>query len=347
VKPRVRNAALHGYVELTRALGADPLRLMRSVGLDASVLGPDERWISEVAVDELRELTAQVTACESFGLRLAEVRRFSYLGPVSLAARDEPDVRSALRLLIRYLHLHTDGVRARLSEANGVATIEIDVAMGTPTSHRQTTELAVGMCLRTVAALRGSDWKPASVWFTHSAPTDLETHHRVLGPNVEFDQELNGLILYSTDLDAPNALAEPLLRPYTRQVLEAVAAEKGAPGDQPVRDLIQTLLPSGRCSIKTVARALDVDPRTLQRHLAKSGQTFSSVMNDVRVDLAQRQVPEQDTPLIEVAQTLGFAAQGTFSRWFRAQFGTSPSQWRAGARPPPEAQGPAALRPAR
>jgi AraC-like DNA-binding protein len=46
-----------------------------------------------------------------------------------------------------------------------------------------------------------------------------------------------------------------------------------------VRALIEALLPTGHCSIVQVARSLGVDRRTVQRRLADSGETFSSLLD--------------------------------------------------------------------
>lgn len=96
-----------------------------------------------------------------------------------------------------------------------------------------------------------------------------------------------------------------------------------------VRELIEVLLPTGHCSIVQVARSLGVDRRTVQRRLAGSGQTFSSLLNAVRAELAERLVPNPRRSLTEIAEALGFSEPSAFSRWFRGQFGCSPTEWRS------------------
>ena len=89
------------------------------------------------------------------------------------------------------------------------------------------------------------------------------------------------------------------------------------------------LLPSGRCTIEQVAKHLGLVCRTVQRRLAEEGTSFSDLINQLRVDLAERHVAGSDRPLTDVAALLGFAAPSGFSRWYQAQFGCSPSQARA------------------
>jgi AraC-like DNA-binding protein len=328
MRPLSRTAALNGYVELSRSFGLDPRALMRGVGLDTADLAVQDRWISGAAVARLLELTAGACGRDDFGLLLAERRRFSNLGPISLLVREEPDVRSALDLLIRHQHTYNEALSTRLSEANGVATLKVDIRLGETAPVRQAVELAVGAFHRILCGFLGSQWRPASVCFAHPAPKDTGTHRRLFGPLTQFDRCSNGIVLYTEDLDAPNAMADAQLRSYTRQLFEPIAApSEGGEADR-VRELIEALLPTGRCSIEQIARSLGVDRRTVHRHLARSGQTFSSLLNSTRTALAERFVANPNRSLTEVSTLLGFSSLSAFSRWFREQFGTGPREWR-------------------
>ena len=90
------------------------------------------------------------------------------------------------------------------------------------------------------------------------------------------------------------------------------------------------MLSSGLCSAAQVAKRLGTDRRTIHRHLAKEGETFSSLMDAVRSELVTRYIENRERPLSETADLLGFSAQSAFSRWFRATYGCSVSEWRAG-----------------
>lgn len=319
---------LNGYVELVRSLGADPQRLLASAGLDVSDLAVPNTWIPVDAAVALIELSAAATGRDDFGLRLAESRRLATLGPISLAAREEPDVRSALEVIMRYQHLHNEALHSRLTEANGLATLQVDLRLSTGPAGRQSTELLVGALDAYLRSLVGGGWKPVTVLFTHDAPTDTATHRRVLGPVVRFGQEVNGIVFYATDLDAPNQLSDPLLRPYARQYLEAIAAPRPTADVDRIRDLIEALLPTGRCSLQQVAHSLGVDRKTVHRHLAGAGETFSSVLDSTRVRLAQQYLASHSRPLTQVAELLGFSAPSAFSRWFRKEFGSTAKAWR-------------------
>ncbi|MFI7409712.1 AraC family transcriptional regulator [Streptomyces sp. NPDC049627] len=328
MKPLVRTAALSGYVELCRTLGIDPQALMKRVGLDTAALAVQDRWISGAAAVQLLELSATASGHDDFGLLMAEFRRFANLGPVSLVVREEPDVRSALGLLIRHQHMYNEVLHARLSEGDGLATLKVDLQIGEAMEARQATELAVAAFHRILRGFLGARWQPLSVWFRHPAPADTATHQRAFGPMVGFGREFDGIVFYSDDLDAPNAMADPLLREYARQYFESIVVPKDATVADRVRELIEVLLPSGRCSIEQVARSLGVDRRTVHRQLASSGETFSSLLNATRMHLAEQFVANPRRSLTEISDLLGFSSLSAFSRWFSERFGCSPRAWR-------------------
>jgi AraC-like DNA-binding protein len=329
MKPLVRTAALSGYVELSRSLGVDPQPLMRRVGLDAAALAVPDRWVSGAAVVELLELSAAAAGRDDFGLRMSELRRLGTLGPISLLVREEPDVRSAVELLLRHEHMYNEVLHIRLAEQEGLATLKVELDPGESMPHRQAIELAVAALHRVLAGFLGPRWQALSVCFMHAAPADGATHRRVLGPGVEFGREFDGIVLYAADLAAPNALADSLLRTYARQYFEAVAAPRGSAVVDRVRELIEVLLPTGRCSVEQVAASLGVDRRTVHRQLAQAGETFSGLLDATRVQLAERFVANPARSLTEISELLGFSAPSAFSRWFSGRFGCAPRQWRA------------------
>ncbi|MFE3445166.1 AraC family transcriptional regulator [Nocardia sp. NPDC059180] len=329
MKPLARYAAVHGFVELGRSLGLDPVALIRASGLDPAGLSVQDRWVPAAAVADLLERCAISSGCEDIGLRLAERRRLANLGPLSMVIREEPDVRSALRTMSRYEHMYNEALHTRLTEHNAIATIRLSLDLGGPGDTRQSIELAIGILHGLMRGFLGTTWQPLEVRFTHPAPRDCSTHHRVLGPHVSFDQDFNGLLAYTTDLDAPNAMSDPQLRTYAQQIFNAPRANATATTVDRVRELIELLLPTGRCSADQIARSLGVDRRTIHRRLAAEGETFTSLVDSTRAELAQHMVASRRHSLTEISELLAFSSQGNFSRWFRTRFGHSPSQWRA------------------
>lgn len=328
--PHVRYAALTRYIELCQEFDLDAAALMRSNGLDVTALTHQDAWVPAGAVARLLEDSASRSGCSAFGLRLAEKRRLSSLGPLSMVLREEVTVRSALDLLRRYERSYNEALRTSRTERQGLVTIRVDLELGEESPARQAWELAVGATHGVLRELLGTAWTAVGTYLPHPAPDDRTVHERVLGPNVTFDHDFAGIVLYSADLDQRLPEADPQRRAYAEEFLRALGP-RDASAVSRVRSTIEVLLPLGRCSADTVATELGVDRRTLHRHLGVEGETFSSVLDGVRTDLAERFLQTGRDSLTEISAMLGFGAPSGLSRWFRQRYGCSPSQWRSDA----------------
>ena len=80
---------------------------------------------------------------------------------------------------------------------------------------------------------------------------------------------------------------------------------------------------NGRCTVDKVAQHLGVSRATLHRQLSAEGGTFSSILESVRRDVAQRLRSESDRSLDDVAAMLGFSSASAFAHWHRAGFDAS------------------------
>jgi AraC-like DNA-binding protein len=334
MRPGVRTATLDGYLGLARSVGLDPARILTKAGIAVADLAVPDTWVPAAAVSRVLERSANESGVEDFGLRLAGLRRLATLGPLSVVLSQEPDLRTALALLCRYEHSYNEALRMRLDEDGDLATMRLWFEFGEPAPTRQATELATAALLGIVRELLGRQWEPLSLCFTHRAPASLAAHHAALGPRLQFGHQFTGLVFYATELDAANTASDPLLRPYADQLLRALGAPPAATVTGQVRQLVEMLLPVGRCSTSQVARSLGVTQRTLHRQLAAEGQSFSAIVHETREALVERYLSTDRYSLTDVSELLGFTSPSAFSRWFRQRFGVSPTQWRAEARQP-------------
>src|SRR3954462_2345592 len=331
MRPGVRTATLDGYLGLARSGRLDPARILANAGIAVADLAVPDKWLPAAAVARLLERTAVESGLEDFGLRLAGLRRLATLGPLSVVLSQEPYLRSALTLLCRYEHSYNEALRMCLDEDGDLASMRLWFEFGEPAPTRQATELAVAALLGIVRELLGRQWEPLSLCFTHRAPPSLDAHRAAFGPRLQFGHEFTGLVFYATELDAANTAPDPLLRPYADQFRPALGAPPAATVTGQVTQLVEMLLPVGRCSTRQCARSLGVTQRTLHRQLAAEGQSFSEIVHTTREALAERYLSTDRSSLTDVSELLGFTAPSAFSRWFRQRFGVSPTQWRAAA----------------
>jgi AraC-like DNA-binding protein len=189
----------------------------------------------------------------------------------------------------------------------------------------------MGQRVRILRRFLGEQWRPAGVSFVHGSPKTLATHHRILGPAVEFDQPDNALVVSRADLDTRNPNADPEMARVIQTYIDGLIGEAPTGFADRVLDLARELLPTGRCNIHVVSRQIGVDPRTLQRKLAEGGVGFHDLVQTARMGLVGQYVEGSDRPLVEVADLLGFSAPSAFSHWHRVHCGCSATERRKAA----------------
>lgn len=328
----VRAASLSNYAEVARQMGLDPHRMLREAALDAAVLTNPDLRVPAATVSALLEASAERSACPTFGLRMAESRRLSDLGAISLLITHQPSLADVLETMDRYRHLMNEALVMHVERAGELVIVREELVTGAEAPGRQARELAIGTLFRLFRALLGPRWRPDSVHFTHAAPADLSVHRRLFGLDVQFESELNGVVCASADLDRPNPAADPAMARYALQYLETLPQARAGSIVLETRQAIQLLMPLGQASIERVAPTLGLNVRTLQRRLAVGGVAFADLLNEVRRELAERHLANPANSLTQVAALLGYAQLSSFTRWFQAEYQTAPSRWRAQGR---------------
>jgi AraC-like DNA-binding protein len=324
---RFRAAVLTGYVEVAESLGLDAHRLIEKFGLAGLNLSDANALIPAGPAAELLEHSAAITGVEDFGLRMAAKRRLAHLGPIGIVAREQPTLRHALKMFERHFRLYSETVVLGLEDHGDVASLRVQLVVATSGKLRQMIEALVGTAFRAVETLAGNAWTPDAISFSHPAPRGRTIHTSFFKTRPHFGSGFDGIILRAADLNAPISTADPVMARYVHEYLDAVIGQPDLTIDATVRRLVFTLLPSGRCTSDVLARYLGINRRTLHRRLALRGETVSSIINDARIELAQRHIKTERRSLTETAQLLGFSGLPAFSRWFQRQFGSSATTW--------------------
>lgn len=323
-----RSASLTNFATVAREAGLDPARLLGEFGLPQRCLRDPDLKVPLDAVRAMIEAAAERSGVEAFGLRMAETRQLSNLGPVGLLIREQPTLRLAVEALAGYTRQLNESLFLTIEDTGNVVVLREEIIVGGSGSVRQATELAIGVMFRMLLAFLGAGWHPLRVCFAHDAPVDRAVHERVFGRNVEFGHDFNGIVCARRDLEASNPMADPAMARYARQLVESSVGSEAADMTTRVRELVLTLIGSERCTVDRVAQHLGVDRRTIHRQLSREGETFSNLVDSVRKELAARYMKNRNRALNEVSSLLGFSAPSGFSRWYRRQFACKASQGR-------------------
>lgn len=241
--------------------------------------------------------------------------------------RHQRTLREAFEDIAAYRRLLSDIIEIELESHDERTYIKLIVS--TERRSRQSIELAMALIQRTIAGSIWGGWRPLAAWFMHAAPEDRRYHEKAFGCPLRFDAPMDGFVCQTAVLDKENAFSDQEFAAHARAYLELLQDQLPTLGlDEQVRKVLRGLIPSGDVSLDAVARHLHLHQRALQRRLSASGSSFQQLLELTREELALALLDETQMTIAEVAHLLGYQSPTSFTRWFTAKMGKSPSGWR-------------------
>jgi AraC-like DNA-binding protein len=326
-KHQVRAAVLLGFEEVARFVGLDPTEQLQKSNIAPFELADHEYWLSAYSVADLLERCARESARSDFSLLLAECRTLSSFGPVSPLLKHEATLGGVVKQLRKYKRHLNDVFDLHLEELAGTTTIHLTVPP--PFGRPQVLVLVIAMGYRALTDAMTGTWYPETVHIPVPRPDVNGTFQRFFGSPIEFDSNFAGFSFPTSELRQPNPSADSCAVESATSVLEILPVSVDEIVDR-TRHALVLLLPGGHTSLEDVSKNLRLHPRSLQRQLQQAGVQFASLLEDARRSLAALYLRSPARTVSEAAELVGYSSVSSFSRWFTAQFGLSPTKWRRG-----------------
>ena len=334
-KPRSRpsDATLHigalwHVPEVLTTLGADPAEVCAEAGIDIELFDDPNNLTSYRAGSHLFRVCVERTGCQHFGLLVGQKGGLNYLGLVGLLVKYSPDVGSALRSLVRYMHLHIQGAVTTLEVSGRTATLDYEIYQSDAEATDQIGDGAVAVLYNIMRALCGPDWNPLEVRLAHRKPDDIAPFRRFFRAPLRFDSDENALVFLANTLRRPLPEVEPELRRLLATQIAALEEQYADQFPEQVRSILRTALLTDHVSTDQIASLFSMHSRTLHRRLAAAGTSFRELVDERRFAIARQMLADRDADVSHVANVLNYADSSAFTRAFRRWSGTSPTQWR-------------------
>jgi AraC-like DNA-binding protein len=322
---------LIGVWNLLKSYGIDPEPLFRKMSMNPELMKrPGGRYRLD-SIDNLWRKASELIDDPCFGLKAAELWHPSNFGALGYAMLASNTLRTALERVDRYHRFLSDELFIKLNETEAGLTytlISSHEKRDIPARNDAILAVTMSMCRSNYI----EDLAPVSVTLTHPKPSCSSRFYEYFRSPVVFEAPANSLTLPIEAVDKSLPGSNPQLAELNDQVMIEYLAQLDQDRiTQKVKAVIIDQLPSGNVTDENVARVLYMSSRKLQRQLQSAGTTFNTLLNEIRQDLAQKYLKEQDTTMTEIAFLLGFSESSAFSRAFRRWLGVSPSAYRKAA----------------
>lgn len=330
----VRAAAMIGYFAVAEEVRLDVGPLLRKIGFTTMMLSAPEQVLPARSVVRLLEESARASGCVTFGLRMAERRQLSDLGMVSLLIAHQPTLRAGLEVLAEYRHRINSNLTLHIEDCGETVFLREHLGLNPPVLSRQANDIALGVLYGMCRAIMPPSWRPNCVCFSYEKPLgdDRRIYDRLFDCPVEFGSDFDGIVVAVADLDRQNPRSDPALANHARQLVAAMIDPGARTIEEEVEQSIRLLMPLGRASVSEVSHALGTNVRTLQRQLRRDGAIYSELLDRVREQQVAHHLANRRLSLTDIAHLLGYSTLSSFSAWYRARFGKTPSEGRAARR---------------
>jgi AraC-like DNA-binding protein len=263
-------------------------------------------------------------------LRIGASMRSDEYGAFGLAWKSAPNLRGSYSRSERYgrvlgsaesytLERHREGAYFSLHKAG-------DGRLGMQLSNEASLSAVVAIS----AEVSSKPFMPIAVYFKHKARGDDHVFTQHFGCPVQFGADRDAILVSEAALSAPNKVGDPKIAQFFDRHLEQELAQLPDEDalDQRVRLAVSQMLSGGVPALSDIATSLGIGARTLQRRLADRHQSFQTLVDQARRELAQQLLRETEYSLAEIAFLTGFSEQSGFTRAFKRWSGQTPRSYR-------------------
>jgi AraC-like DNA-binding protein len=310
------------------ALGLEPAVLCRAVGLAPAVLRDPAARVPAPVVVALFVEAERRTEDPLIGLHAGELTEPR--GPFAYLIMSHPRLEEGLRQAERFGHLPVDTMRVSLRRGSHTASLVLD--LGAPfAASRHAADYQMMGIVRILRRAVGPGFPLREVHVRHADWRHHAEAERVFGCPVRCRQPENRLVFPLQALQARSRLGNPMIAEQIAKFAAALGPRLPLPSTfgERVAEITRALLDDGlRPDAATVAHALHVSSRTLQRRLDGERTTFKRVRDAAVWEVAEALLSNPSLKVETVALSVGFRQLAAFSKAFKRRAGCSPTQYR-------------------
>lgn len=295
-------------------------QLFSDAGLNLMSLAHETTRFPQDGVTRLWDGAQVLSGNDHLGLDLGRqisVAGFPVLGYSLVTATGLVD---GFQRFLRYQRMIGESANIRLDAGNQFISLDFYFVGDDIPVSMHSVDAAMAAMVRMARLLEGDEWHPDQVLLRRSPPRNPRLFASYYGCPVSFNQSCDQIQLLSQSLvSGINAPADPLWE-------EAIQSDK--PTAELVAMLLTAKLQDGSITKNTVAESLNITPRTLQRRLAREGESYQEILDRVRHQKALEALANPALLPIEIAFLCGFSDLSAFHHAFKRWQGQTPGEYR-------------------
>lgn len=309
---------------MSQMLGLDPGRVIRRAGLSPEFLNNEGRGATTEEYFALWDAVFQEVNNPNFALDVARQYAGSPLIPAMLAFSSSPNTEIGLTRLALFKPL-VGPIKLDVARRNGAVEITIASTDEDAPLPPSLSAFELVYFLESARKFTGHHIVPLAVGMP-VGDEDAEQFDAYFGvPSIS--SSVAKIVLSLEDARRPLISENGDFWQWLEVDLKRQLAERAATisASERVRAVLIDMLPSGEASADAVSKRLGMSKRSLQRKLSDAGETFQSVLDATRSELAIRYLSKGEMSVDEISYLLAYQDPNSFYRAFHGWTGMTPA----------------------
>ena len=331
--PLVNIGWIHPFLEILEERGIECVEILQRVDLPTLAIDDGSILVPTAKIYEFVALAAEETGIADLGLRAGSRLNIESMLPDAASSWRRPGAFRTLESFIQVALEASTEVDMWLEEREGPPKSIEFLYLGTfGDEHRafETIEqFMLAVMVRWARHGGGEGWNPGTIRLRATAAPLTSIRQLAGGAEVRCGEPVTSIIFPSQRFLGPMETFPPrgsaIWQQHHRLLHRARASDDLA---GPLRLVLRGYLPDGSPGIEQAARLAGTSVRTLQRRLGQQGTTYSSLLENLRHDLAIHLLEDTKRRASAISQELGYRDPASFTRAFRRWTGLTPSEYR-------------------
>lgn len=310
-----------------RNLNAD--ELLAKVGLSASLLQVPQARVSAKHYGALWRAIAAALDDEFFGQdsRRMKVGSFAMLCHSVLSCKT---LAQALDRSLRFYALILDDISGSAERDAEEARIVLHERAARVPRRVFAHELLLMLLYGVSCWLVGRRIPILRTEFSYAEPAHSAEYRLMYCADLRFNRPNTLLAFEASYLDLPVVQNERSAKEFLRSAPESILLKykNGSSLTARVRRRLRQFLPGTVPDFEELAQEMRMTPATMRRRLHEEGESYQSIKDQLRRDLAISYLSHSRRSVMDIAVELGFSERSAFHRAFRKWTGASPGEFR-------------------
>lgn len=309
----------------------DPTPLLMSAGIRPELLDTPQSRVSAAQFAKLWHLITEALDDEFFGMDSHKMKAGSFTLLCHAIVHSET-LERAIHRALRFLRIVLDDFSGELAIQGCNACIIL-----TDKAVRPKRAFAYGTYLIMLHGLAcwiiGRRIPLLQADFRCAAPKFKTEWEVLFSRNLNFDQSHSGISFPAHYLAMKNVQKEQDMKAFLRSApANFLVKYKNSAGlSAQIRRNLRSTLPANWPDFSSLAEQFHTSEATLRRRLEDEGQSYRTILNDMRRDIAISLLTDTEQSVNDISHALGFSDPSAFHRAFKSWTGKPPGIYRATA----------------